>query len=342
MYNRWFNMAVVLLWLATMGWLVKSKVLPPLLVGEPPSYETIVDARRSELPVGWRLAMDGRPVGWALTTTTVQPNGMVEIGSHVHFDELPLDQLAPGWLRTSLGWLKKPSLRQGMDARSVLFLDPLGRLTRFESTVGIDTVKDLISLKGELLGNQALVSIRSGEFVYRSEVRLPSGALLSDALQPQSRLPGLRHGQTWTVPVYSPLRPPNAPMEILHAEVEGYDVVPWEGRMERVWLVVYKNDPGAGLSSSRQDSRGRLWVRRDGIVVRQEVTVLGTRLTFSRIPEDEAVALQEIADAHQVPEARQAPTHVERGSLDWPDFPFDPGALPSTPGPLPTDHDPLR
>lgn len=341
MYHRWFNMAVVLLWLATMAWLVKSKVLPPLLVGEPPSYQTIADARRSEAPVGWRLAMNGRPVGWALTTTTVQPNGITEIGSHVHFDELPLEQLTPGWLRALLRWVEEPLLRQAMDARSMLFLDPLGRLTQFESTVGIDAAKDLISLKGEIVGNQALLSIRSGDFLYRSEVYLPSGALLSDALQPQTRLPGLRQGQAWTVPVYSPLRPPNAPLEILHAEVEGYDLLSWEDRMERVWLVVYRNDPGAGLSS-RQESRGRLWVRRDGTVLQQEVTIFDAKLTFSRVSANEAVAMKEIADETTIPETQREPVHVEHWPVDWPQFPFDQGSHPRKSTPFPADHDSIR
>lgn len=327
MYNRWFNMAVVLLWLATMGWLVKSKVLPPLLVGEPPSYQTIVDAGRSEPPTAWQLAINGRSVGWALTTITVQPSGITEMGSHVHFDELPLEQLTPVWLRALVRWVEKPALRQAMDARSTLFLDPLGRLTRFESTMGVGAAKDVICLTGEIVGSQALVSVRSGEFVYRSEVYLPSGALLSDALQPQTRLPGLRQGQAWTVPVYSPLRPPNAPLEILHAEVQGYEVLSWEDRVERVWLVVYQSDPGAG-SSSRQEPRGRLWVRRDGTVLRQEVSIFGTKLTFSRVSEDEALALKEIAEAAGVPQTQNGPIYVEDWQFDWPVLPLDEDALP--------------
>ncbi len=341
MYSRWFNMAVVFLWLATMGWLVKSKVLPPLLVGEPPSYQTIVDAGRPEPPAAWRLAINDRPVGWALTTITAQPSGITEIGSHVRFDELPLEQLTPAWLRAMVRWVEEPALRQTMDAKSVLFLDPLGRLTRFESTIGVGAAKDLIRLTGEIVGSQALVSVRSGEFVYRSEVYLPSGALLSDALQPQTRLPGLRQGQAWTVPVYSPLRPPNAPVEILHAEVEGYELFSWEDRMERVWLVVYKSDPGAG-SSSRREARGRLWVRRDGTVLRQEASIFGTKLTFSRVAEDEAAVLLQFAGEETVPQTRPEPVYVEELQFDWPVFPFADDALPPESIPSPTDDDPIR
>ena len=38
MGNHPFNVIVVLFWLATMSWLIVAKVLPPMRVGEPPSY----------------------------------------------------------------------------------------------------------------------------------------------------------------------------------------------------------------------------------------------------------------------------------------------------------------
>ncbi len=330
MYSRWVNWAIVLLWLAAMGWLLKCKVLPTFEVGDPPDQQEIVDLLPSEPPVGWTLAMNGRNVGWALTTISRQPEGMIKVGSHVHFDEVPLSQLTPGWLQTLLQSVDQPSMKQAMDARSVLYLNSRGRLTRFESTVGMDVADDFISLTGEVVGSQVLLAVRAGEFVYRSEAYLPNGALMGDALQPQTRLPGLRQGQTWTVPVYSPLRPPNSPMEILHAEVEDEDILPWNGRMERVWLVVYKTDPGASLLN-RQEARGKLWVSREGDVLRQEVGILGSKLSFTRLPVHDAVALQQIAESKSIPETDSASIHEEVWPLDWPGAPF--GSNPSPPAP---------
>ena len=37
MSNRWFSLAVVLFWLASMSWLVSEKVVPPLRVGDRPA-----------------------------------------------------------------------------------------------------------------------------------------------------------------------------------------------------------------------------------------------------------------------------------------------------------------
>jgi len=341
MYSRWVNMAVVLLWLATMCWLVTSKVIPPVMVGHPPSHQEVLGARQSEEPVGWRLAMDGRPVGWAMTMTTPQPDGQAEISSRVHFDELPLEQLTPSWLRSLLQWVDEPSRQQAMDAQSVLHLDSLGRLTRFESTVSVGDLDELVCLKGELVGSQVLLSVRSGEFVYRSEVYLPGGTLVGDALQPQTRLPGLRRGQVWTVPVFSPLRPPNNPLEILHAEVEGVELLPWEGRMERVWLVVYRSDPGGSLASERE-ARGRLWVRRDGTVLQQEVAIFGSALTFSRIPADKIGVLESTIAAEDVSHSAAEAVSVEGRPLDEPTSPLKSHFFPAERNPSSTDHDPVR
>lgn len=45
MHSRWFNLTVVLLWLTMMTWLIKLKVMPAMLIGEPPSYAEILDAQ---------------------------------------------------------------------------------------------------------------------------------------------------------------------------------------------------------------------------------------------------------------------------------------------------------
>ena len=46
MYGRWYTTAVVFCWLASMTWLVTTKILPPLQLGDPPSYAAIVAAQR--------------------------------------------------------------------------------------------------------------------------------------------------------------------------------------------------------------------------------------------------------------------------------------------------------
>jgi hypothetical protein len=294
MNSRWFNTAVVMLWLSTMSWLVTVKVLPPLLIGDPPSYGSIVEAQKHNPPVGWRMSLSGRTLGWALSHTRPLPTGLTDLYGRVHFDTLPLEEMMPGWLRTLSRWIEQPADKLQMDARSVLTIDTLGRLAKFDSEVRLAPLKEAICVRGSVEGRILQLTVRTGGSTFSSEACLPSDSLLCDALSPQSQLPGLRLEQQWTVPVYSPLRPAKNPLEIVQAKVEGTEPVFWNGVMEDCWLVVYRNDSGSGPSGS-QAPRGKLWVRRDGTVLRQQVLLFDAVISFDRMSDDEAVALARAA-----------------------------------------------
>jgi hypothetical protein len=293
MSNRWFSATVVILWLATMGWLVKEKVLPLMLVGEPPSVGKAIEAQRLKPVVGWKVLVDSQSVGWALTDTQLQRTGLTEVRGRVHFDTLPLEKMMPGFLRSAFRLIGGSSGKLQFDARSVLTVDGFGRQVRFDSTLRFDPCDEVISVHGTVEGEQAelQVRVRSGP----SEpviIHLPRNALLSDAFspQPQTQLPGLRTGQTWTVPVYSPLWPDKNKMEVLRATVEGTQSIVWNGEGVRAWLVVYRSESGNGADGNPKP-RGQLWVRHDGTVLKQEVTALGANITFVRLTDKEAKQL---------------------------------------------------
>ena len=307
MYSRWFNAAVVMSWRATMSWLVTAKVLPPLLIGEPPNYRSIVEAQRSSPPVGWRVSFDGRPLGWGLSDTTRQQNGLTDIRCAVHFDSVPLKEMMPGWLRVFSQWSREPINYLQMDAESELTIDALGRLVRFHSTVRMDPFDEMIRIRGTTEGRQLYLTVSTGGASFTTETFLPSDALLSDALSPQVQLPGLRIGQTWTVPVYSPLWPSKNPLEIIRATAEGLEPIVWNGVMENAMVVVYRNDSGNG-DIGGEKSRGKLWVRSDGTVLRQQVQLFDSMITFDRLPDDEAAEL-----AAGVGRRRQSMDDVLRG-----------------------------
>ncbi len=84
MYSRFFNIAVCLMWISTMTWLITQKVVPSLWVGQPPSYQTILEAQQRESPVGWIVWLNDKKLGWALSTLEVQtqgPKGDPQLGS---------------------------------------------------------------------------------------------------------------------------------------------------------------------------------------------------------------------------------------------------------------------
>jgi hypothetical protein len=290
MNSRWYSAAVVILWLATMSWLVVEKVLPPLLIGEPPSYDTIAKSQEQDPPTGWKISLDGRKLGWALTDAKPQPAGTMEIHGRVHFDALPIDRLIPRWLQPLSRLLVKPDEQTHMDATSALLIGSFGQLLRFDSAVQWDRSASGVSLHGVVEGRELQVSISSEGVSLSHKVSLPPNALLSDAFAPQTRLPGLRAGQTWNVPVCNPLALTENPVEIVRATVEGKEPILWNGAVENVWLVVYRGDAGNAVGANRTP-KGKLWVRPDGTVLQQQMTLLDLHILFVRLPDKQAAKL---------------------------------------------------
>ncbi|NLX98148.1 MAG: hypothetical protein GXY83_18470 [Rhodopirellula sp.] len=288
MSSRWFSIAVVALWLTTMGWLVSTKVVPAILVGEPPSYPAIIEARREDPPVAWAMAWNDRPIGWALNTTLPLPHRLTELRSRVHFDDIPMEDIA------KLPWFTAPArghrVALAVDVLGELVFDPFGRLSRFESSLGMDGVESLIKVRGTIDNGKLSLTVRAGDFNYEKEMPVPPKSMLSDGLSPQTHLPGLREGQKWTVELYSPFHPPERPLEVLQVAVEGSEPMVWAAETVDAWLVVYRTDPGAGGRNAGA-VRGRVWVRPDGVVLRQQAMLFNSTLTFTRLPDESARAL---------------------------------------------------
>jgi hypothetical protein len=61
-------------------------------------------------------------------------------------------------------------------------------------------------------------------------------------------------------------------------------VILWDGNEVETLLIVYRTDAGSGVQAAR-DPVGWEWVRRDGVVLRQEIALSRLRLRFERLPD---------------------------------------------------------
>jgi hypothetical protein len=298
MHSRWYTIAVVVLWLASMGWLVGKKLLPALWVGDPPEARSILAARQDESVVGWIIVCNSERTGWALNSIKPTASGMTRAHSRVHFEDmLRLSRSLPTWLGKAFDQIRGHLPAQlEMDLENESEFDTLGRLSNFLSVVRFPPVDDpAIKVRGTIDGAQMQLLIRSGEFNHEAQVAAPRNSMLNDALSPQTRLPGLREGQTWTVEVYSPLQTfnpnnPKDPREILLATVEAREAVVWEGRHTLAWVVVYRSDSATAANQSAKPV-GKVWVLRDGLVVKQQILFFGSTVTFYRLTEAQALSL---------------------------------------------------
>jgi hypothetical protein len=193
-----------------------------------------------------------------------------------------------------------------IEIRTDLDFDPLGKLSRFDTTLGLpeEGSPDRLQphppmhMTGAIDGPKLSVRIRVGDSLpwEKPDIPVPRDAMLRDAFSPQSQLPGLHQGQTWTIETYNPMRliATNDPKEVIHATVEELTPVRWEDGPLEAWVVVFRGDPGSSLVTGG-DVRGKLWVAKDGRVLKQEMPLFDSTMVFVRLSDKEAAAMAERA-----------------------------------------------
>jgi len=292
MNTFWYNVMVVATWVTAMSWLVAYKVLPSLRIGQPPSYQSILQSQREDPLVGWRVLCNEREIGWALSLTKQLADGMTRVDSLVFLERLPLEEFLPKWLQGLVlpRGVDPREIHLQMEVRSEVMFDPLSRLSWFSSNIRFPPFLDGIRVRGKADEGRLHLTVSYGEFSQQVDFPLPRHSLFGETSSPQPKLPGLREGQKWTVQVYSPFANPSQPVEILEARVEKMELIAWNGKTYPTWVVVYRSEPGKGASRT-QTPRGMLWVRPDGTVLRQEATLLDSKVTFIRLGEQSAAVL---------------------------------------------------
>ena len=286
MNRSWYAVLVTLLWLVTTSWLFVAKILPTLLPGTPPGYQALYAANNRLIPVAWSVLWDEKPLGFATSQAHWLDGGGMRVESLLHLDQIPIREMLPAWTRLLIGGSLPARQRLSMEATGSLAIDAAGVLTHFRSTIDLPGVAERVFLEGTIDDGNVEIVVRAGEMRYQTTRYLPTNVTLGDELSPQATLPGLVAGRRWTVPVYSPLRPAQSPIEILHAEVSGTETLLWDDRLVTVDVVSYRDDP-----SSHREPRSRLWVDRTGRVLKQETSILGKSLAFVRRTDDQAAVL---------------------------------------------------
>jgi hypothetical protein len=298
---RWYQFAVLALWLAAMSWLTVYKILPPYLKGEPPVYESAV-GDKPRPPVTWHVYLNGKRLGWALSETALQPSDTTEIHSLVHLDRLPIDEVLPALLRPFAYAGEKAAGSEEWEVESNLIINPLNQLVSFYSKLHPKSGQSLVKLDGSVEGETLKLSARLGEWNHDFEVPMPENKI-QDTFAPEMQLRRLHLGQTWTIVAYSPLALPSNPLdlirerpqpptEVLIAKVEEEVQMSWNEQVAPTWVVVYRTNSSGGPGGDR-NVRNRLWIRRDGTVVRQDVLLGGYNLRFTRMSEQDAVKLRD-------------------------------------------------
>jgi hypothetical protein len=118
----------------------------------------------------------------------------------------------------------------------------------------------------------------------RLEIDYVPRGVVQDVLGPLDRLPGLHVGQRWESQMVNPFTGQVSPVRV---EVARLGMINWNGEPVTTFEVVQHLTPMAMAPLTM-----RTWVRRDGVILRQEVPFPFVRLVLERRPEADEVPSQ--------------------------------------------------
>ena len=291
MPNRLICLTILAGWIVASYGLFRRDLLPEFVVGTPPDLRAIARAGAADAgPIRWAIlaihdsskaAPAEVPVGEVVTETVRQQDGGIRLDSQAWFD-------ASQWLggsntprnTTGIGGGDTPVSRLEGDRIEVYgscWIDTSGNLESFRVAIreaGV-SAEDLLAIEGRLR-NDRIVIVSSGLLPYFGprSFAYQSRGVVQSSFAPIDRLPGLRVGQRWESAIVNPL---TGQVETARSEVSRTHVMTWGGNPITTLEVVTRTDAFSA----------RTWVRRDGLVLRQEVPFPLKRLVLERVPEVE-------------------------------------------------------
>ncbi len=269
--------AILLLWASAAGALLRRDVLPDYWTTPPPDLRSVARAEEDARPAQWELSVaegGGKPgfrtVGRAVTESRRTADGGSELIGRVFFDSGGLLKGTP-FAPSGDG----PGPDEHMEVSNVCEIDPSGHLRRFRAAVrSAGDPEPLLSLDGRVEGRSIVVRASGAAAMlnWTRSFAYEPGEMIQNAIGPVDRLPGLQVGQRWETRMVSPL---TGRVERVMTEVAGKHTITWDNGMVKTLEVVQH----LGSISART------WVRRDGVVLRQEVPFPFVRLILERLPD---------------------------------------------------------
>lgn len=309
MPSRRICLILLLFWTYAAWNLFRRDILPDLIVGPPPDLRAIARADTEDSgPVRWAILVvdnersgefNGRSIGQVVTETIRQRDGGVRLVSHAWFDtgqlfgpssppppkeqaisprdrgdepHEPSSPSAPRRKERLLG----TSGGDRLEIYGACWIDRSGNLDNFHVSLREARTSDvdLLVIDGRLKNDRIEITT-TGLVPYLGPHSFPykPHGMVQSTFGPLDRLPRLHVGQNWESQVVSPL---TGQVVTGRVEVVGTKIISWDSNPVTTLEVVTK---AAGLTA-------RTWVRRDGLVLRQEVPIPFVKLVLERVPEN--------------------------------------------------------
>lgn len=276
MSNKLYVGSVVLIWIASMSWLVTERILPPFFQGDPPGTSIV----RQKEPVAWQIQVDSKPCGMAVMQAIEADGGAIAVYSNVTLSKIPWPKSTPLWMTAFKSTIGKLSIE--MDTR--LGFDSLNRLADFESKFVVGANTTPVILRGRIQGGELQLKVRASTITKEFKHQWNDRGNFTSEIMPETKLLGIYEGKHWQREVFNPIASPHNPMELLEATVGPAERYAYDKELIRVFPVMYLTPERIGKSNEER-LKAKLLVAEDGLVLKQELKFLGSKLVFTRLNE---------------------------------------------------------
>jgi hypothetical protein len=263
---------ILVFWVLAAFELLRHDILPDYWITPPPDLRSIAAAEEDSRPTEWELSVADdksfqnlRSVGRAVTRSERTKEGDTILIGQVWFDSGSLLK----------GTFLNIQQNERLDVLNRIEIDPSGNLRNFHASIqSASDHFELVTIDGVVKASKLEIKSQSSYPLLNFTRSLPyePRGMIQNSVGPIDRLPGLQVGQRWVTRVFSPL---TGQVEDVKFEVSRKHVIQWDGAVVTTLEVVQHMAP----------ITTRTWVRRDGLVLRQEVPFPLVKLVLDRIPD---------------------------------------------------------
>ena len=278
MPSRIIIAGIFVFWLASVGLLFYREVLPRWRTESAPAYAIEITDEVGSPTAEWQMFDKDKLIGRGNSKIRRTADRNFEMSQTFTFTDLEINVV-----------LAKMAVKR---LESVYRVTPKGDLLGLEvkSKAGLKDAKGLIEFEAELTGDVVDGWLTPKLKLFGSPVELPGFGKIAigehgSILNPMHlvhRLPGLREGQHWRVPLLDPFKMFKAndligpALPFLDAEVVAAETT-WNDRVVDCLKIIYR-EPG-------KDVVAATWVRRsDGLVLAQDARQSGYDISIRRVP----------------------------------------------------------
>ena len=277
MPSRIIIAGIAAFWLGSMSLLVHREVLPRWRTESAPAYAIEITDEVGSPSAEWQMFDKDKLIGRGVSKIRRTADRNFEMSQVFTFTDLEINVV-----------IAKMAVKR---LESVYRVTPKGDLLGLEvkGKAGLKDAKGLIEFDAEMTGDAVDGWLTPKLKLLGSPVELPGFGKIAvgehgSILNPMHlvhRLPGLREGQHWRVPLLDPLKMfgqalPGSSLPFLDAEVVAAEMT-WNERAVDCLKIIYR-EPG-------KDVVAATWVRRsDGLVLAQDAKQSGYDISIRRVP----------------------------------------------------------